>query len=155
MAARTINQVTLTGYLTRDPRLRTLPSGEQVADLRLAGNGRRRDPDTGQWADKPLYFDVAVFGTQVRSVTEHMCKGKPIAVQGRLHWREWEDQHGERRQMVSVIADLVQFIGDPPRGDGHGQSTDEPYAERSHGTLAERAHRRAARRSGERLPHDR
>ena len=62
MASTNINRVVLTGNLTRDPELRSLPSGTSVCNLRIASNTRRKDGSTGEWVDKPNYFDVTVWG---------------------------------------------------------------------------------------------
>ena len=118
MAATNINRVVLTGNLTRDPELRTTPSGTSVCGLRIACNTRRKD-SSGQWVDKPNYFDVTVWGAQGENCAQYLSKGRPVAVDGRLEWREWEDQQGNKRQAVDIIADSVQFLGSPG-GDGNG-----------------------------------
>ena len=118
MAATNINRVVLTGNLTRDPELRTTPSGTSVCGLRIACNTRRKD-SSGQWVDKPNYFDVTVWGAQGENCAQYLSKGRPVAVDGRLEWREWEDQQGNKRQAVDIIADSVQFLGSPA-GDGNG-----------------------------------
>jgi single-strand DNA-binding protein len=118
MAATNINRVVLTGNLTRDPELRTTPSGTSVCGLRVACNTRRKD-SSGQWVDKPNYFDVTVWGAQGENCAQYLSKGRPVAVDGRLEWREWEDQQGNKRQAVDIIADSVQFLGSPS-GDGNG-----------------------------------
>jgi single-strand DNA-binding protein len=114
MSTTSINHVVLTGHLTSDPDLRVLPSGSSVCDLRIAVNTRRRNPSTGEWGDKPNYFDVVVFGSRGENVAKYMHKGRPVAVDGRLDWRSWETKDGRSAQAVSVIAETVQFIGDPP-----------------------------------------
>jgi single-strand DNA-binding protein len=118
MAATNINRVVLTGNLTRDPELRTTPSGTSVCGLRIACNTRRKD-SSGQWVDKPNYFDVTVWGAQGENCAQYLSKGRPVAVDGRLEWREWEDKEGNKRQAVDIIADSVQFLGSPS-GDGNG-----------------------------------
>jgi single-strand DNA-binding protein len=119
--AANINRVVLVGNLTRDPELRHTPSGTPVCGLRVAVNTRQKDASTGEWGDKPNYFDVSVFGNQAESCAQYLAKGRPIAVDGRLNWREWEDkQTGQKRSAVDVVAESVQFLGG--RGDGEGQS---------------------------------
>jgi single-strand DNA-binding protein len=115
LAATNINVVALTGNLTKDPELRHLDSGTAVCKLRLAVNSRRKD-GSGNWIDKPNYFDVTVWGAQGENCSTYLSKGRPVAVQGRLEWREWEAQDGGKRQSVEIIADSVQFLGS--RGDG-------------------------------------
>jgi single-strand DNA-binding protein len=118
-----INRVVLVGNLTRDPELRHTPSGTPVCSLRLAVNTRRKD-ETGQWVDKPNYFDVTVWGAQGERCAQYLAKGRPVAIDGRLEWREWESQDGGKRQAVEVVADSVQFLGGRDgggEGGGGGQ----------------------------------
>src|SRR4051812_13947997 len=111
-----INRVVLVGNLTRDPELRHTPSGMAVCSLRLAVNTRRKDSSTGQWTEKPNYFDVTVWGNQGESCAQYLAKGRPVAIDGRVEWREWDAQDGTKRQAVEIIADSVQFLGG--RGEG-------------------------------------
>jgi single-strand DNA-binding protein len=123
VAATNINRVVLTGNLTRDPELRSLPSGMSVCSLRIASNTRRKDQTTGEWTDKPNYFDVTVWGAQGENCSRFLSKGRPIALDGRLEWREWQAQDGQKRQSVEIIADSVQFLGgrdDAPVGGNAG-----------------------------------
>src|SRR5438067_68490 len=106
-----INRVILTGNLTADPELSTTPNGTSVCRLRLAVNRRYKDQSTGDWVDKPNYFDIKVWGNQGENCAQYLSKGRPVAVDGRLEWREWEAQDGSKRQAVEVIADTVQFLG--------------------------------------------
>ena len=110
------NSVVLCGNLTRDPELRHTPSGMAVCSLRIAVNTRRKDGSTGEWTEKPNYFDITVWGNQGESCAQYLSKGRPVAIDGRLEWREWDAQDGTKRQAVEVIADSVQFLGS--RGDG-------------------------------------
>jgi single-strand DNA-binding protein len=123
MAATNINRVILTGNLTRDPELRSLPSGMSVCSLRIASNTRRKDGD--QWVDKPNYFDVTIWGRQGENAAQYLSKGRPVAIDGRLEWREWQDQQGNNRQSVEIVADNVQFLSSPdgPGGGGGGGFT--------------------------------
>ena len=109
--AASINRVVLVGNLTADPELRHTPSGTAVCKLRLAVNTRRKDGATGEWTEKPNYFDVTVWGQQGENCATYLSKGRPVAVDGRLEWREWEAQDGSKRQAVEIIADSVQFLG--------------------------------------------
>src|SRR5262249_52708800 len=115
-----INRVVLVGNLTRDPELRHTPSGTAVCSLRLAVNTRRKDGATGEWTEKPNYFDVTVWGNQGENCAQYLAKGRPVAIDGRLEWREWEAQDGTKRQAVEIIADTVQFLG------GRSESVGEP-----------------------------
>jgi single-strand DNA-binding protein len=111
MAATNINRVILTGNLTRDPELRSLPTGMSVCSLRIATNTRRKDNQTGEWIDKPNYFSVTVWGAQGENCHRFLSKGRPVAIDGRLEWREWQSQDGAKRESVEIIADAVQFLG--------------------------------------------
>jgi single-strand DNA-binding protein len=122
MAATNINRVVLTGNLTRDPELRNLPSGMAVCSLRIACNTRRKD-NSGNWVDKPNYFDVTVWGAQGENCAQYLSKGRPVAVDGRLEWREWDDKEGHKRQSVDIIADSVQFLGSREGGENGGRFT--------------------------------
>ena len=120
-----INRVTITGNLTRDPELRTLSSGNSVCSLRVACNGRRRNAQTQQWEDVPNYFDVTVWGAQGENCKKYLAKGRPVAIDGRLQWREWGEE-GAKRQAVDIVAENVQFLGgrdDAGGGNGNGFSS--------------------------------
>jgi single-strand DNA-binding protein len=138
MAASNLNVVVITGNLTRDPELRSLPSGTAVCELRVAVNTRRKNGQTGEWEDKPNYFDVKVWGAQGENCNRFLSKGRPVAVQGRLEWREWESQEGQKRQAVDIIAESVQFLGgrDDTAGSGFtasvGSRSDVPVDERDY-----------------------
>jgi single-strand DNA-binding protein len=115
MAGSNINRVIITGNLTRDPELNTLPgSGTTVCSLRVACNGRRKNNETGQWEDCGKY----------------LSKGRPIAVDGRLRWREWTTPEGQKRQAVDIIGETVQFLGGrDDAGNGNGFSSSVRAAE--------------------------
>jgi len=118
-----INRVVLTGNLTADPELRPLPSGTSVGRLRLAVNTRRKNSQTGEWEEKANYFDVTVWGALAENCAQYLSKGRPVAVDGRLEWREYTTQDGQRRQTVEVIADTVQFLaGREQNGNGSGNA---------------------------------
>ena len=118
MAATNINRVILTGNLTRDPELRSLPSGMSVCSLRIASNTRRKDGQSGEWVDKANYFDVTIWGRQGENAAQYLSKGRPVAIDGRLEWREWQDKEGNNRQSVEIVADNVQFLGGREEGGG-------------------------------------
>ncbi len=122
MAASNINVVAITGNLTKDPELRSTPSGTSVCKLRVAVNSRRKDGASGEWIDKPNYFDVTVWGAQGENCANYLSKGRPVAVEGRLDWREWESQEGQKRQAVEIIANSVQFLGSRDGNSGEGSN---------------------------------
>jgi single-strand DNA-binding protein len=123
MAASNLNVVVITGNLTRDPELRNTPSGTPVCSMRVAVNTRRKNNQTNEWEDKPNYFDVTVWGAQGENCAQYLQKGRPVGVQGRLEWREWEDQQGNKRQSVDIIANSVQFLGSREGAENGGRFT--------------------------------
>jgi single-strand DNA-binding protein len=122
VAATNINRVIVTGNLTRDPELRSTPGGTAVCKLRIAVNSSRKN-SSGEWEDKPNYFDVTVWGAQGENCATYLSKGRPVAIDGRLDWREWEAQDGSKRQAVEIIANSVQFLGSRDgSGGGNGNA---------------------------------
>jgi single-strand DNA-binding protein len=116
--AANINRVVLVGNLTRDPELRHTPSGMAVCSLRVAVNSRRKDQQTGEWTEKPNYFDVTVWGNQGESCAQYLSKGRPVAIDGRLDWREYQAQDGTKREAIEIVADSVQFLGGRQDAEG-------------------------------------
>ena len=110
-----INRVVIVGRLTREPELRSLPSGRSVCALRIACNSSRRDSE-GELQEKPNFFDVDVYGGAAESVASYMHRGSRVGVDGRLEWREWETAEQHKRQAVSIVADTIQFL-DSPRAE--------------------------------------
>jgi single-strand DNA-binding protein len=105
-----LNHVTLSGNLTRDPELRATPSGTSVLSLRLAVNDRVKDQSTGEWTDRPNYFDVDLFGKRADALAGILTRGMKVAIGGRLRWREWETNEGGKRQAVTIVADTVELM---------------------------------------------
>ena len=91
-----------------------------MCSLRIACNTRRKDGE--EWVDKPNFFNVTVWGGQGENVARYLSKGRPVAIDGRLEWREWEAQDGSKRQAVDIIADSVQFLSN---GNGNGASSED------------------------------
>ena len=126
MAASNVNVVVITGNLTKDPELRSTGGGTSVCEMRVAVNGRRKNGQTGQWEDKANFFDVVVFGAQADNCATYLQRGRPVAVEGRLDWREWEAKEGGgKRQAVQIVANTIQFLGSRdgggvPNGNGGG-----------------------------------
>jgi single-strand DNA-binding protein len=129
VAASNINRVIITGNLTKDPELRHTGGGTAVCKLRIAVNTRRKD-QSGEWVDKPNYFDVTVWGAQGENCNTYLSKGRPVAIDGRLEWREWEASDGSgKRQAVEIVADSVQFLGsrdDSGQSNGFSPTSDVP-----------------------------
>ena len=111
-----LNSVILLGNLTRDPEVRYLPSGTPVATLGLAVNNRIKQGD--EWKDDPCFIDVVVFGKQAESCGEYLSKGQPVLIEGRLRYRTWESQEGQKRSKHEVTASRVQFMPKAGRASG-------------------------------------
>ena len=114
-----LNKVFLIGNLTRPPELRYTPSGTAVSDLRLAVN-RAYTTQGGDKREETYFLTVVVWGKQAESSAQYLDKGSPILVEGRLQTREWEGKDGQRRNVVEVVADRVQFLGRGKTGAGPG-----------------------------------
>lgn len=115
--ARSMNQVTLMGNLTRDPELRQTPSGQNVCSFSLALNRSYKD-QTGEWQEVTDYIDIVAWGPLGERVAEYLHKGSRCLVQGRLQSRSWE-QEGQKRSKVEVLANDVTFL-DSRGGEGEG-----------------------------------
>ena len=113
---RDIAAASLTGNLTQDVEVRPLPSGSEVARLRVATTTRRRRGET--WVDKTGYYTVEVYGPLAGSCAKYLCKGSRVVVEAELDWREWTDEHGRRREAVTLRAKQVLFEGSRPTSSG-------------------------------------
>ncbi|MBE2320383.1 single-stranded DNA-binding protein [Solirubrobacter sp. CPCC 204708] len=129
MSATNINRVTLTGNLTRDPELRATPGGTSVCSMRIAANTRRKHD--GEWIDKPNFFNVTVWGAQADNCARFLSKGRPVAIDGRLEWREWT-QDDVRREAIEIVADTVQFLTAPTRDQDPNGNADHVPAGAAH-----------------------
>jgi single-strand DNA-binding protein len=125
-----LNKVFLIGNLTRSPELRYTPSGTPVADLRLAVN-RAYTTQSGDRREEAHFFTVVVWGKQAESCGEFLDKGSPVLIEGRLQTRDWETKDGQRRNVVEVVAERVQFLG---RGKAAVAAESEPIGEPTEGT---------------------
>ncbi len=125
--ARSLNQVTLMGNLTRDPELRQTPNGQNVTSFSLALNRSYKDSG-GEWQEATDYIDIVCWGPLAERVAQYLSKGRRCLVQGRLQSRSWE-QDGQKRNKVEVLANDVTFL-DSRGGDDSGNS-DAPAASSS------------------------
>ena len=116
------NKVILMGNLTRDPELKTAPSGSKVADLGLAVSESWRDKTTGENREVVCFVDVTVWNRLAELCQQYLKKGSPVLVEGRLQMDEWKNQQGEKRSKLRVRADTVKFLGTPQKRD------DAPHA---------------------------
>ena len=104
-----INRVSITGNLTRDPELRVTAGGTQVLSFGVAVNDRRRNPQTGEWEDYPNCVDCTMFGTRAEAVSRFLAKGNKVAIEGKLRSSSWE-KDGQRRSKLEVIVDEIEFM---------------------------------------------
>jgi single-strand DNA-binding protein len=121
-----LNKVILLGNLTRDPELRYTPNGTPVSTFGLAINRRFRQDDT--WRDEVCYVDIVSFGRQAETVTEYLTKGNLAMIEGRLQWRSWETEDGQKRSKHEVIANTVQFLPRSLRDDNSQAPVGTPSA---------------------------
>jgi single-strand DNA-binding protein len=125
--ARSLNQVTLMGNLTRDPELRQTPTGQNVTSFSLALNRSYKD-GSGEWQEATDYIDIVCWGPLAERVAQYLSKGRRCLVQGRLQSRSWE-QDGQKRNKVEVLANDVTFldsrgVDSDSSSDNRGDATD-------------------------------
>jgi len=107
-----INTVVLVGRLTKDPELRSLPSGVSLCRFRVAVNSTRREAE-GDYQERPNFFDVSVFGPHGENIHAYTRKGRRVAIDGRLEWHEWQTADHQTRESVSIVANSVLFLENP------------------------------------------
>jgi single-strand DNA-binding protein len=128
------NRALLMGNLTRDPELRYIPSGAAVVTLRLAIN-RNYKSQSGEQKEEVTYVNVVVWGKQAENCAEYLSKGRPVFVEGRLQSRQWETEDGQKRSILEVVADRVQFLGSKRTGAGGGEEPDRQAEDSSMPTM--------------------
>jgi single-strand DNA-binding protein len=118
-----LNKVLLYGNLTRDPELRALPSGQQVANFSLATNRTYTDKE-GRKQEMVEYHNVVAFGRQAELIGQYMKKGRPLFVEGRLQTRSWEAE-GKKNYRTEIVIDNFQFgaAAGGAGGEGRGPSS--------------------------------
>ena len=118
-----LNKALIIGNLTRDPELKALPSGIQVASLSVATNRVWKDQN-GAKQESTDYHNVVVFGRQAETAAQYLKKGSSVLVEGRMQTRSWDGQDGKKQYRTEVVADRVQFGNKP--GDGASSSGSKP-----------------------------
>ena len=119
-----LNKVMLIGRLTRDPEVRMFSNGGKVANFGFAVNNRKKNQQTGQWEDEPVFLDCEAFnrgetGKTADLVEQYLHKGNQAYVEGHLKLDQWNDKTtGEKRSKIKIVVDIVQFL--EPRKDGQG-----------------------------------
>lgn len=116
------NKVILAGNLTRDPQLSNLPSGMAVCELGLAINRKWRPQGGGDMREEVCFVDLRAYGKTAETIAQYMQKGKPLLVEGRLKYDQWEAKDGGKRSKLYVVVDNFQFLGSA-QGKG-GDATD-------------------------------
>ena len=111
-----LNRVTIIGRLTRDPELKYIQSGSAVANFSIANN-RIYNTNNGERKEDVSYFDCITWGKLGETVAEYMQKGRRIAVEGRLQQRRWEDQEGNKKSKIEIVADNIQFLDSKSSSD--------------------------------------
>ena len=105
-----INRVSISGNLTREPELRSTSGGSQILSIGVAVNDRRRNPQTDEWEDVPNFVDCVVFGKRAESISGYLHKGDKVAIDGKLRYSSWETKDGQRRSKLEVVVDEVEFM---------------------------------------------
>lgn len=124
--AKDFNQAIVMGNLTRDPELRTTPSGQSVATFAVATNRSWNDP-SGERKDSVEYHDIVAWGKLGELAANYLSKGRKVLVVGRLQTRSWEGQDGAKRQRTEIVANDINFVGaagDMPEGGTPISSSD-------------------------------
>ena len=116
-----LNKALIIGNLTRDPELKALPSGIQVASISVATNRVWKDQN-GVKQESADYHNVVVFGRQAETAAQFLKKGSSVLVEGRMQTRSWDGQDGKKQYRTEVVADRVQF-GNRPGGEGSGSGS--------------------------------
>lgn len=122
--ARSFNQVILMGNLTRDPELRSTPSGQSVCNFGLALNRSYKNSE-GEWVEATDFVDIVAWGPLGERVAQYLSKGRPALVNGRIQSRSWE-QDGQKRTKLEVVAFDVTFLGSPGGPSTSSGQADEP-----------------------------
>ena len=122
-----LNKVIIAGNLTRDPELKSLPSGAKVCTLGVATNRVWMDKE-GKKQESTEYHNVVVFGRQAETSAQYLKKGQQVLVEGRLQTRSWDGQDGKKNYRTEIVADRVQF--GQKAGGGGGMSSSAPSAPR-------------------------
>lgn len=119
-AMANFNRVILAGNITRDPELSYTASNTAVCKFGLAINRKWRDRNSGENREETCFVDCTAFGRTGEVINQYFGKGKPIMVEGRLHYHQWEAQDGGKRSKLDVVVESFEFIGAPAGGQGGG-----------------------------------
>jgi single-strand DNA-binding protein len=120
-----VNKVILVGNLGADPEVRYLPSGDAIANIRLATTDRYKDKTTGEMKEATEWHRVAFFGRLAEIVNEYLKKGSSVYIEGRIRTRKWQGQDGQDRYTTEIVADQMQMLGGRGGSGGGGGMGDE------------------------------
>ena len=118
-----VNKVILVGNLGADPEVRYLPSGDAVANIRLATTDRYKDKTSGEMKEATEWHRVSFFGRLAEIVNEYLKKGSSVYIEGRIRTRKWQAQDGTDRYSTEIVAEQMQMLGG--RGGSMGGGGDE------------------------------
>lgn len=154
-----VNKVIIVGNLGADPEVRYLPSGDAVANVRVATTDRYKDKASGDYKEMTEWHRISFFGRLAEIVSEHLKKGSSVYVEGRIRTRKWQGQDGQDRYSTEIIADQMQMLGSRNsggRGDSGGYGGNADFEEGTRRQSAAPASRsapsQAAARSSARPP---
>jgi len=111
-----LNKVLLIGNLTRDPELRSTPSGQSVATFGLATNRVWKDPQTGERREAVEFHNIVLWRRLAEIAGQYLHKGSKIFLEGRLQTRSWQDQSGNKKYMTEIVAENMQMLDRKPQG---------------------------------------
>ncbi|EIF32262.1 single stranded DNA-binding protein [Burkholderia sp. Ch1-1] len=134
-----VNKVILVGNLGADPEVRYLPSGDAVANIRVATTDRYKDKESGELKEVTEWHRVSFFGRLAEIVSEYLKKGSSVYIEGRLRTRKWQ-QDGVDRYSTEIVADQMQMLGGNGKGrtgEGEGDSESGAAPETAAGAPAE------------------
>ena len=137
-----VNKVILVGNLGADPEVRYLPSGDAVANIRLATTDRYKDKASGEFKEMTEWHRVSFFGRLAEIVSEYLKKGSSVYIEGRIRTRKWQAQDGTDRYSTEIVADQMQMLGG--RGGGASMGGDDGGYSREPAEQAPRGGGRAA-----------
>jgi single-strand DNA-binding protein len=164
-----LNKVMLIGRLTRDPEVRTFANGGKVANFGFAVNNRKKNQESGQWEEEPVFIDMEVFnrgeqGRQADLVEQYLKKGQQVFIEGHLRLNQWTAQDGQKRSRLVVRVDNFQFLERRDNGSPSGASqysaglsesmpaADQPYASPAYSSATEPGTAPTASHSEEDIP---
>ncbi len=137
MSAVNINRVAITGNLTKDPELRRIggeDDGVDLCEMRIAVNARRKRGN--EWVDRANFFDVVVWGARGKLCSDYLHRGKGVAIDGHLEWREWEGKEDKKHyEAITIVADNIQFLWPKPKTETNPDN--EPYSESKQREMAD------------------